>query len=321
MNNKSISILTFIAMISLTLFSCKKTETIGLPDLPQDRMLEYKVTNLPNTVIYGAIDHIENTVTVYLPYYHAVSHIDPEIELQLGATLTEEIQPVSVNEGKQTYTVNGKNGSSRTYRLVIAQQNPLGFTPFFNTSNPSAYPYSSINVWGDFYSTNASTLWAKITHKASGREFQYDDMSETKISVSPDGYRFPLEIPAEAEPGNYEVEISFLGNTAKMEQTLEVKKHQEPRTVVGVKTVSQGGILTQVAQRGRVFLGLTKMTVTLKDGIERELSIISADLLNIEARIPDDFPVGKESATFRYTYSGWPSVVAQRQTLTVNAKE
>jgi len=88
------SILSFL-FLGLLLTRCTKTEELAL--LPADKILEYKVTNLPNDdVIYGAIDNEANTITVYLPYYYGLLVIDPTIKVANGASLTEEILKTDV---------------------------------------------------------------------------------------------------------------------------------------------------------------------------------------------------------------------------------
>jgi hypothetical protein len=85
----------------LLLTRCTKTEELAL--LPADKILEYKVTNLPNDeVIYGAIDNEANTITVYVPYYYGLLVIDPSITLSNGASIAEEILPVKTDEKNQT---------------------------------------------------------------------------------------------------------------------------------------------------------------------------------------------------------------------------
>src|SRR6186713_2843848 len=105
MNKNTCIFLCIFTGSVLMLCSCKKT--IGLEPLPKNRMTSYKVTNLADTVIYGAIDNIENTITVYVPFYYGMSVIDPTITLDAGAKLSEEAEPVSVTDTTQTYTVKG----------------------------------------------------------------------------------------------------------------------------------------------------------------------------------------------------------------------
>ncbi|WP_286754682.1 MULTISPECIES: hypothetical protein [Sphingobacterium] len=113
------SILSFL-FLGLLLTRCTKTEELAL--LPADKIIEYKVTNLPNDeVIYGAIDNEKNVITVYLPYYYGLLVIDPTIKVANGASLTEEILPVKTDEKNQTYTVKSATGTTRTYSLKITK--------------------------------------------------------------------------------------------------------------------------------------------------------------------------------------------------------
>ncbi len=67
-----------LAAVIVTFFAC--TKTTGPDPLPQNRILSFKVVNLTDTVIYGAIDDIDNTITVYIPFYYGLTVIDPRIE-------------------------------------------------------------------------------------------------------------------------------------------------------------------------------------------------------------------------------------------------
>ncbi|HEX8021706.1 MAG TPA: hypothetical protein VF500_17285, partial [Mucilaginibacter sp.] len=115
-----------VAGLITVLVACKKT--IYPDPLPQNKILEYKVVNVQDTVIYGAVDNIENTITVYIPYYYGLTVIQPKITLDANATLTTSAEPVSVDNTGQTYTVKGGDGTTRTYKLNIVQQNTANLT-------------------------------------------------------------------------------------------------------------------------------------------------------------------------------------------------
>jgi len=318
----------FVASMSLALLSsCKKTETIGLPDLPQDRMLEYKVTNLPDTVIYGAIDHIENTVTVYLPYYYAISHIDPEIRVQPGAVLEDEILPVHVEETKQHYTVTGADGNSRTYDLKIAQQNPPSLSVDFDAppDHPHlrSYPKRTASIIGYLFSTSPVTLKIKMVHQRTGRVFQLEGEELRQVEIKPGtkGYRFALPVPFDVDSGFYDIEVGFLGNTARIARPLKIE-YRQPRASPGGKTVSPGSTLLLESDPNTVFLGLTKVTVTVKGTVYNLPIIGTPDRLKAEVKMPDDLPIGSHgNQPFHFTYEGWPDVVRQNMGFTVTAKK
>src|SRR5690606_33042905 len=111
-------ILIFLSVLFIGCLESSCTKTEDFEPLNEDKILTYKIVNLPNDeVIYGSIDNQANVIKVYLPYYLGLFVIDPEITLSPGATLEGEIEPVNVNSEDKTYTVRAANGTSRTYKL------------------------------------------------------------------------------------------------------------------------------------------------------------------------------------------------------------
>ncbi len=96
--------------------------------IPANTILEYKVTNAADT-LYGAIDNIKNTITLYIPYYVGIDHVVPVIKIAGDAKLLDSagneinldggIAPVPVDATGYTYTVLGSDNSKRTYTLLL----------------------------------------------------------------------------------------------------------------------------------------------------------------------------------------------------------
>jgi len=61
-----IAVLAILGVI--TLFSCTKTEEIDYQKDPQNKIVEFKITNSQQQLL-AAIDQEKNTINVYIPYY------------------------------------------------------------------------------------------------------------------------------------------------------------------------------------------------------------------------------------------------------------
>jgi len=139
------------ALLAPVLFSaCKKTETIAPPALPSAQIVEFSITNVPETesVIRGAVDHEAGTVTVYLPAYLQLPVLMPQIKVTEGATVTPasgtQINDllVKIRKGeKLSYTVKGKDGAEKSYALNIISQQPTTMVNelTIDPSNPKTY--------------------------------------------------------------------------------------------------------------------------------------------------------------------------------------
>ncbi|RAV28320.1 hypothetical protein [Sinomicrobium soli] len=317
------TVIILIIISVLLLFSCE--DTVEPEPLPKDIIEEYKVSNIPDNIVYGTIDNIENTITVYLPYYYSLDVIDPEITLAEGATLEEEILPVSVNDTTQIYTVNGDDGNIRTYRLDIVQQNPSSLTVDYNSLSDTAtefasYPNATTTLKGNLFSVSTATLEVTLIDSINEKEIPAD-LSSTMITAGAEEYTFPIIIPAEADSGYYDIRVKFLGNTCILPKPIHLK-YRSPQAVTGSSTVIQGGNYTINAKSGYVFLEATSVTVNLASGDNINLPIVSESRKQIIVKIPDDFPLGATGTRpWTFEYSGWTDAIIQNFGLTVQAKE
>lgn len=306
-------LLPLIAIL-LTFFglsSCKKT--IGLEPLSQNEILEYKITNLTDTVIYGAIDHSDHTITVYVPYYYGLSLIDPEIKVSAGAKIEGEVLPVLISAKNTTYSVQGADGTKSTYTLNIVQQNTpdlsLDWTVMGVISKtPIAYPADVIpNITGNFLSTNGTLVDLSLINTKTNKVTTFNTETGYLI-VNNNLYNYTLKtLPADIDTGYYKTRIQFLGHDVTMEYPLHII-HRQPDLLMPAREVKQGGTIT-FAPFNSVFVGLKAARVTV-NGKTYNLSIESFTPLLMTLKFPDDFPVGRYnySASYSFDFEGWQTV-------------
>lgn len=313
--------LFFISLIAAFIFSaCKKT--VDYAPIPQNRISEYKVINLRDTVIYGAIDNIENTITVYIPYYYALDVIQPEIILDQGALLSGETAPVAVSEKDHTYTVTGTDGSTRVYSLEIVQQNPPSLNLYWATGNPEASPNASLGgLRGNLQSTSIASLDATLVSKKSGQTFK-TDLSTANINpnnTTEDSYILSAgTLPASIDSGYYDVKISFLGHQVTLEKPVHIV-YKSPQVALQGKTGVQGGTISFAPSPGYVFVDLKSVRVTVQ-GTTYDLPVDNFDRLQITVKIPENFPAGSfSSSPFVFQFGNW-AASTRRMSLTVTAR-
>lgn len=309
--NKLLPLIALTAVF-LGLSSCKKT--IGLDPLPKNEILEYKVTNLTDTVIYGAIDHTDHTITVYVPYYYGLSLIDPEIKVSTGAKIQGEVLPVLLDTKNTTYAVQGADGSKSTYTLIIVQQNTPGLTLqwFLGGSSgllsPIAYPKSLLpSIQGNFLSTNSSLVKLSLLAAKTNKTIA---LTSENSGLQPSGntYTYTSQaLPADIDTGYYNVRVQFLGHDVTLSQPLHVI-HRQPDLLMPSREVKQGATIV-FDSFNSVFVGLKAARVTV-GGKTYSLPIVSFNPLQMTLRIPDDFPVGKYyyAAGYSFDFEGWPAV-------------
>ncbi|NIG56392.1 hypothetical protein [Chitinophaga sp. Cy-1792] len=149
-----------IAGIGL-LCACTKTETVPYEAAATNLMLEYKIVNVQGDPIYGAIQHNDTTISLYLPFYRQLATLEPQIKVSAGATVTpatgtmiEDLPAVFQNGRDIKYTVKNTAGNARVYTLhIIAQQPDMELQELTtDPANPAEYTldmngiYSSIGI-------------------------------------------------------------------------------------------------------------------------------------------------------------------------------
>jgi hypothetical protein len=110
---------------------CKKTDTVEAPAIATNRILSYKIVNVPDEPVYGAINDDAGTITVILPYYYFLTTLQPEITVSDGATVTpgtgiliEDVTKKLTEGTPVEYKVTAKDGSTATYKLKLTTQQP-----------------------------------------------------------------------------------------------------------------------------------------------------------------------------------------------------
>lgn len=180
-----------IAMIAPALFSaaCKKTETIAAPALPSAQILEYSITNVPETEqpIRAVVNNEAGNITLYLPAYLQLPVLMPGIKLTEGATVTpasgtqiDDLLNKMRRGEKIVYTVKGKDGAVKEYSLHIIPQQAQTVVDELSTDpgNPKTYiltteeyAYFDINFTGqNFIVENREEMMSVVLIDASGKE-------------------------------------------------------------------------------------------------------------------------------------------------------
>lgn len=303
------------------LTACKKT--IGLEPLPQNKILEYKISNLKDTVMYASINQLNNTITVYLPVFYGLSLIDPEIKVSEGATLTELPMPVNVNDQEKKYTVKAADGSTNTYTLKIKVMNPIALHPFWTGLDVGAkekigYPNSEIGFSGSFNAFGQGLIQIDLVHKKSG-----------KLTTIIDGYVIwrPAVVTQEGfftlapaiDTGSYQVNVKYYDQQVTLKEPLHII-HRQPDLLMPSKNVKQGETISFPAFNS-IFLGLKSVKVKLNGKETYDLPVVGFSPLEMTLRIPDNFPVGiyDYTAEFTFEFENWKSVT-KLGSLTVSAK-
>ncbi|MBB6107949.1 hypothetical protein SAMN05421821_101136 [Mucilaginibacter lappiensis] len=310
----------FIAiLLAVSIASCKKT--IELPAQPQNKITEYKVVNLTDTVIYGAIDQVEKSITVYVPFYYSLAVIDPQISVSDGAAIVEKVIPVSVDAQNVTYTVKAKDGSTNTYKLKIIQQNIPSLTVrwAFNQNVEASPPLALPPILGSFESRNGAEVQVDLTNQKTGKTVTYPKGSPLTLMPSDNDYVLNnILLPSDIDTGYYKVKVTFQGHSAQITEPVHVV-YQQPNLLIPVREAKQGGTISFTAFNS-VFVGLKSASVKV-NGVIYSLAIQSSTFTDMTLKIPDNFPVGVYyyTANYSFEFEGWPTV-NRTGALTVTAK-
>ena len=311
-----------VLLAGTMILSCTKEE--DLAPLPQDKIVEYSVNNVPaGTSLYGAIDNEKKIITLYVPFYLGLDLIDADIKVSPGAKLQEEILPIPIDTEDQTYTVVAADGSTNTYELLIVPQNTPPLEVVWDIRNypaaqPMAYPLTVLpDIKGNFYTQNVGLVNVTLVSRSTKQEVLLNTSAgqSSLVAIRGEGevYAYKLTslpIPMEVEEGEYDVRIDFLGQQVVLQDPLTIQ-YRNPRINYAPGTlVQQGTEATFKANPGYLILDPTSVTATdMNSGIVYDLAIVKYDKTNITVKIPDDFPLGMPTATLiiETTYKGYPS--------------
>lgn len=120
-----------LALFTLGICSCTKTDTIPVPPEANNRILGFRIVNVTGDPIYGAVNDADSSIKVYLPYDKQLVVIEPEITVSAGATVTpasgttvEDLLDYFWKGRDLRYVVKAKDGKTKTYTLHISVQQP-----------------------------------------------------------------------------------------------------------------------------------------------------------------------------------------------------
>jgi hypothetical protein len=180
-----------IALFAPALFSaaCKKTETIAPPAIPATQILEYTITNVPETEqpIRAVVNNEAASIMLYLPAYLQLPVLMPDIKLTEGASITpasgtqiDDLLNKMRKGEKIRYSVKGKDGAVKEYSLdIIPQQAPTVVdelstdpaNPRTYTLTTETYAYFDIDFTGqNFIVENREEMMSVVLIDASGKE-------------------------------------------------------------------------------------------------------------------------------------------------------
>lgn len=304
-------------LLLLVSVSCKKT--VDLEPLPQNEITAFKVTNLQDTVIYGAIDNTNKSITVYLPFFYGLNVIDPEITVSPGASVVEEILPVPVESENTTYTVKGPDGSLNKYQLIIVQQNTPSLEISWEQQEPVSFPLGEIPfIRGNFMTTNRALVQVQLEHIKKGKTVtMHSQNGAITLDPSANWYMLSgLKLPADIDTGAWQVKIDFLDHHRTLPEPLLVQ-HRQPDFLAATRVVKQGETITFNAFNS-VFLDPVKAIITV-DGTAYSVPIAGYSLQEIALSVPDDFPTGNHYAAYSLSFNNW-ATVTRYGSLTVNPR-
>lgn len=289
--------------IGLLISSCKKTEVVPYDEEQKNHIVSYTVTNAQE-ILNGVVDDIDNTITVYMPYYISTDFIVPEIKLEEGATLIdaqgnsidirEDLEPVPFDTVGYTYSVKDNANNIRKYTLVtkiLPHVSPLklGYSSFYNdngvletdnTTPKDAIINSRFRIYGNLESSakNAKlTLFNKTTKAAipNGLKLQ-------EVGRSNETHYIVADISPDIQSGDYYIEVEHQGRKATL-PTITMN-YKLPYFGTLPKAVTQGETVTLPVygphDAGEMYSGVNT-------GIKRVYAIMTKAWL---PKIPANFP-------------------------------
>lgn len=226
MKNYSIFLVWIIAVAAI-FQSCTKTEYLEYEQEALTRINEYRVTNAQQELL-GAIDHQNNTVTVYVPYYLGIDHLVSEIKIDKGAKLLDSLgNEINLDGGLEPvklgavvkYTVQSITGTKRTYTLIqkiLPHSDELSVTVsgYTQTTETITKPvYGRLTLLGNFESTSMNAKFYLTDRNTGEVHTDYINVySVTPASV----YTMIVDISPDAKAGEYDVKMEHQGRTTKL---------------------------------------------------------------------------------------------------------
>jgi len=220
-----------------SLFSCTKTEVVDYEKDQQNKIIEFKVTNAIEPV-YGIIDDIDHTISVYIPYYLSIEVIVPKIKLEPNAKLIdkdgheidikEDLEPVPFDTTGYTYRVKDGQGNIRNYTLInkiIPHKDPLklGYKLILDVNNnpiadtlsaSQATVNSRINIVGNFESSSQHALVQLIDKKTN--KVIPNALKILDVVRGQETHTMGIQVNAAVDSGLYYITIEHQGRKATL---------------------------------------------------------------------------------------------------------
>lgn len=327
------------------MYSCTKTEIVPYEPLSNNTVLSYKVTNSANAIL-GAIDNQANTITVYVPYYLGIDFLVPEIQIDKEAELIDEkgnvinldggVLPVPVATTGYSYSVRGKDKVVRKYSLLIKiaphpdalQAGYLlatsGNTDIDYTTAIEKRVYGRMPIYGNFGSTSANAIFT-LTNQETKKVYK-DILSVFDVTPGKNYYTMMVNISANAESGNYDVEMQHQGRKTQLPALRLVYGKPVFTNLKSTSSYAPGDTVTFAVRGGMTsnnlngsVIGLEKVYMKFSKsgfglggaypagfpedlfGKNTEMKIVSFDRTQVKVIFPE-LPAGA-TGSYRYVYS------------------
>lgn len=194
------TILTGILGLGLMLTACTETETIAPPEQRANRILTYTIVNTPNP-IYGAVNDLDSTITVYVPYYYYLSLLQAELTVSEGASVTpasgtmiEDVARIALGDTTIHYTITATDGGKADYKLIIDTQQPT-----LTVNNVTTDPATPAEFPSSYLYLNKYEIYSAIPLTGKNLFKNADGTPRAKVTfIAADG----TEIPALAASAN-----------------------------------------------------------------------------------------------------------------------
>ncbi|MFD2556493.1 hypothetical protein [Sphingobacterium tabacisoli] len=304
-------ILLSMSVVFTAITSCTKTELVPLEEKTSNRILEYKVTNDAQP-LSGAIDDVNSTITLYIPYYSGIDVIVPEIKIETGAILVDAdkkeinldggIEPVPVDTIGYKYHVLGSDDIIRNYTLIIkTQAYPealiAGYsfnasTSQINTTSPlEVVAGGRVNILGNFESTSRD-LRFEATHRSTGK-VRSDLLALNTLTINHSNayYQAQLRTNIEADSGLYDIKFMHKGRTTTLPPLrLTYKKpgfYDAAESSLTAWTKKTGDQVVLKVRSNQAFDNSLNGTII---GLKRVYMIIRKQTPGGPTTVPADFP-------------------------------
>ncbi|MFY0252483.1 hypothetical protein ACDQ55_00870 [Chitinophaga sp. 30R24] len=220
---------------AMLLHACKKTA--DAPPLPENRVLQFTVTNVADGPVQGVINDKDTSITLYIPYYTALLSLLPVIEVPAGAIVTPASNTLLENwlvkqamDTPMIYTVKAKNGSIANYHLHINGQQPdITVSEFSaNAENPVVVTHKSksesvsMGIKGDNLVPNEKINFVTLVNQAGkgyvlpAKAIYPMTYKNFSVAIPPD----TMDLPS----GKYQIRVTCFSQTVKLKNPVIIQQ-------------------------------------------------------------------------------------------------